>query len=101
GRSVTLIEGKPWRPKFRQPRGSKTHVSAGGVVRAGGRDPAERIGVLDDEGINAAVLYPSLGLMFGLYDDPEVAAALCASYNDQLPNSSSTAPRGENRDVSV
>src|SRR5256885_269537 len=93
GKSVTLIEGKPWRPKFRQPRGSKTHVSAGGVVRAGGRDPVERIKVLDEEGIDAAVLYPSLGLMFGLYDDPEVAAALCASYNDELAKYCATDPR--------
>lgn len=93
GKSVTLIEGKPWRPKFRQPRGSKTHVSAGGVVRAGGRDPVERVRVLDDEGINAAVLYPSLGLMFGLYDDPDAAAALCASYNDWLADYCATDPR--------
>jgi hypothetical protein len=93
GKSVTLIEGKPWRPKFRQPRGSKTHVSAGGVVRAGGRDPVERLRVLDDEGITAAVLYPSLGLMFGLYSDPEAAAALCASYNDHLAAYCATDPR--------
>src|SRR3954447_16429037 len=92
GKSVTLIEGKPWRPKFRQPRGSKTHVSAGGVVRAGGRDPAERVRVLHEEGINAAGLYPRLGLLFGLYDDPEVAAALCASYNDQLADYCATDP---------
>jgi hypothetical protein len=84
GTTVTLIEGKPWRPRFQQPRGSKTHVSAGGEVRTGGRDPVERLRVLDDEGIRAAVLFPSLGMMFGLYNDPEVAAAMCAAYNDEL-----------------
>src|SRR6266576_4736820 len=82
GKTVTLIEGKPWRPRFRQPRGSKTHVSAGGEVRSGGRDPVERLRVLDDEGIDAAVLFPSLGMMYGLYEDPAPAAALCAANND-------------------
>jgi uncharacterized protein len=84
GTITNLIEGKPWRPDFPFPHGSKTHTSAGGEYRAGGRDPRVRLEVLDSEGIDAAVLYPSLGLMFGLYRDPDVAAALCASYNDWL-----------------
>jgi predicted TIM-barrel fold metal-dependent hydrolase len=86
------IEGKPWRPTYAQPRGSKTHVSAGGEVRTGGRDPVERLRVLDSEGIDAAVLYPSFGLMFGLYDDPKVAAALCAASNDWLASYCATDP---------
>jgi len=59
-------------------------VSAGGVRREGGRDPEVRLRVLDDEGIDAAVLYPSVGLMFGLLEHPDIAAALCAAYNDWL-----------------
>jgi predicted TIM-barrel fold metal-dependent hydrolase len=84
GTVVLHIEGRPWRPTYAQPRGSKTHVSAGGEVRLGGRDPDIRLQVLDSEGIDAAVLYPSLGLMFGLYEDAKVAAALCAAANDWL-----------------
>ncbi|MEY2570457.1 MAG: hypothetical protein QOE63_807, partial [Acidimicrobiaceae bacterium] len=36
----------------------------------------------DSEGIDVAVLYPSVALMFGLYTDPVAAAALCAAAND-------------------
>jgi predicted TIM-barrel fold metal-dependent hydrolase len=84
GKLINLIEGKPWRPAYTLPRGSKTHTSAGGVARTGGRDPLERRRVLDEEGIDAAVLFPSLGLMYGLYEDPKPAAALCAANNDWL-----------------
>jgi predicted TIM-barrel fold metal-dependent hydrolase len=92
GRIVTYFEGKPWRPTYKQPRGAKTHVSAGGVERTGGRDPVERVKVLDEEGIDAAVLYPSFGLMFGLYENPDVAAALCAASNDWLASYCATDP---------
>jgi predicted TIM-barrel fold metal-dependent hydrolase len=92
GSLVNLIEGRPWRPRFAFPRGSKTHTSAGGVERTGGRDPAARLEVLDSEGIDVAVLYPSLGLMFGLYEDPKPAAALCAALNDWLAGYCATDP---------
>jgi hypothetical protein len=92
GRIVNLIEGRPWSPAYRLPRGSKTHVAAGGVERTGGRDPVERLRVLDDEGIDAAVLFPSLGLMYGLYEDPKPAAALCAANNDWLARYCATDP---------
>jgi uncharacterized protein len=92
GRIVNLIEGRPWRPSFRLPRGSKTHVAAGGVERTGGRDPVERLRVLDAEGIDATVLFPSLGLMYGLYEDPKPAAALCAANNDWLASYCATDP---------
>jgi predicted TIM-barrel fold metal-dependent hydrolase len=92
GRIVNLIEGRPWRPTFRLPRGSKTHVAAGGVERTGGRDPVERLRVLDQEGIDAAVLFPSLGLMYGLYEDTKPAAALCAANNDWLAEYCATEP---------
>jgi predicted TIM-barrel fold metal-dependent hydrolase len=92
GTVVNLIEGKPWRPRFRLPKGSKTHVAAGGVARTGGRDPVERLRVLDEEGIDVAVLYPSLGLMYGLYEDAEAAAALCAANNDWLATYCATDP---------
>src|SRR5205085_10689780 len=80
----SLIENRPWKPRFRFPRGSQTHTSAGGEYREGGKDPTVRLAVLDTEGIDAAVLYPSLGLMYGLYDDGPTAAAMCAANNDWL-----------------
>ena len=67
-------------------------MSAGGERREGGRDPKVRLQVLDDEGIDAAVLYPSVGLMFGLLQHPDVAAALCAAYNDWLAGYCATDP---------
>src|ERR1700745_1330510 len=78
------IEGRLWRSSSPFPGGLQNHVSAGGVRREGGRDPKLRLQVLDDEGIDAAVLYPSVGLMFGLREPPDIAAALCAAYNDWL-----------------
>ena len=84
GRITILVEGRPWRPKYAFPRGAQTHTAAGGEYRAGGRDPRVRLEVLDSEGIDAAVLYPSMGFLFGLYEDATVAAALCAAYDDWL-----------------
>jgi predicted TIM-barrel fold metal-dependent hydrolase len=79
-----LIEGRIWRSQFPFPGGLSNHVRAGGERREGGRDPKVRLQVLDEEDIDLAVLYPSIGLMFGLYQHPETAAALCQAYNDWL-----------------
>src|SRR3989454_1211177 len=79
-----MIEGKEWKPKFPFPMGMKTHTGAGGEYREGGKDPRVRLDVLDSEGIDAAVLFPSTGMMFGLYEDVDIAVALCRSYNDRL-----------------
>jgi len=87
------IEGRLWRSKYPFPGGLQNHVSAGGVRREGGRDPKVRLQVLDDEGIDAAVLYPSVGLMFGLLEHPDIAAALCAAYNEWLARYCATDPK--------
>src|SRR3984893_10474832 len=87
------IEGRLWRSKYPFPGGLQNHVSAGGVRRERGRDPKVRLQVLDDEGIDAAVLYPSVGLMFGLLEPPDIAAALCAAYNDWLARYCATDPK--------
>jgi predicted TIM-barrel fold metal-dependent hydrolase len=86
------IEGRLWRSKYPYPGGLQNHVSAGGERREGGRDPKARLQVIEDEGIDAAVLYPSVGLMFGLLENPDIAAALCAAYNDWLAGYCSTDP---------
>jgi uncharacterized protein len=52
--------------------------------RQGGFDPHARIPDMDAEGIDAAFLYPSLGLFFGSVQDPEFAAAAARAYNRWL-----------------
>jgi uncharacterized protein len=93
GTVTNLIEDRPFAPRFPFPRGTRTHTSAGGEYRVGGRDPKVRLEVLDSEGIDAAVLYPSLGLMWGMYHDPQAAAALCAAGNDWLADYCRADPR--------
>lgn len=52
--------------------------------RKGGFDPHARIVDMDLDGIDAAFLYPSLGLFTGAVDDPNLAAAMCRAYNRWL-----------------
>ena len=52
--------------------------------RPGGFDPHQRIPDMDLDGIDAAFLYPSLGLFAGAVDDPGLAAAICRAYNRWL-----------------
>ena len=47
-------------------------------------DPRARIEVMDGEGIDVAVLYPTLWLLYGDIADPRVAAAACRAYNDWM-----------------
>jgi hypothetical protein len=44
----------------------------------------ERLDVLDAEGIDAAVLYPGLGLSVPAIHDPALAVASCRVYNDWI-----------------
>jgi predicted TIM-barrel fold metal-dependent hydrolase len=50
----------------------------------GSYDPHERIRVMDAEGIDVAVLYPTLWLLYGDIGEPSVAAAACRAYNDWM-----------------
>jgi predicted TIM-barrel fold metal-dependent hydrolase len=52
--------------------------------RPGGFDPHKRIPDMDLDGIDAAFLYPSMGLFAGAVHDPELASALCRAYNRWL-----------------
>jgi predicted TIM-barrel fold metal-dependent hydrolase len=52
--------------------------------RKGGFDPHARIPDMDSDGIDAAFLYPTLGLFSGAIQDPELAAATCRAYNRWL-----------------
>jgi predicted TIM-barrel fold metal-dependent hydrolase len=53
------------------------------VPRAG-FDPHERLKVMDAEGIDVAVLYPSLWLLYGDLNDPQLAAAACRAYSNWM-----------------
>ena len=52
--------------------------------KPGGFDPHKRIPDMDADGIDAAFLYPSLGLFSGAIQDPQLAAAVCRAYNRWL-----------------
>src|ERR1700732_257271 len=52
--------------------------------KKGGFDPHARIVDMNADGIDAAFLYPSLGLFAGAVEDPELAAAMCRAYNRWL-----------------
>ena len=45
--------------------------------KPGGFDPHKRIPDMDADGIDAAFLYPSLGLFTGAVEAPDLAAAMC------------------------
>ncbi len=53
-------------------------------AQPGGGNPHARVKDLDTEGIDTAVLYPSLGLFLGGIADVPLAAASCRAYNDWL-----------------
>jgi predicted TIM-barrel fold metal-dependent hydrolase len=58
----------------------------------GGYDPARRLDVLDEEGIDQALLFPSIYLIYGNLDDPALADATCRAYNDWMADFCSRAP---------
>ena len=49
-----------------------------------GFDPRERLRVMDEEGMDVAVLYPGLGFSLGAIKDPELGVASCRIYNDWI-----------------
>jgi predicted TIM-barrel fold metal-dependent hydrolase len=53
-------------------------------VPPGGWNPRERLKVMDAEGIDVAVLYPSLWLLYGDLVEPKLAAAACRAYNNWM-----------------
>ena len=65
---------------------------SGYTPRAGGFDPAARLVDLDSEGIDIAVLYPSIGLYFSDTQDVGLQAALCRGYNRWLADYCRAAP---------
>lgn len=50
-------------------------------ILPGSYDGGARVAVLDEEGIERSLLFPSLYLLVGDIEDPQVAAAACHGYN--------------------
>ncbi len=61
-------------------------------AQPGAFDPVARVADLDVEGIDAAVLYPTVGLAFWAVKDVPTAIALARAYNDWLTSYCATAP---------
>ncbi len=59
----------------------------------GGWDPILRLADMDAEGIDQAVLYPTIGLYFSTVPDPTAAVSLAAAYNDWLAGYCAAGPR--------
>src|SRR6185369_16185740 len=53
-------------------------------AQPGGFDPELRLADMDAEGIDLAVLYPTLGLNFWSITDVDVATSIASAYNDWL-----------------
>ena len=68
----------------------REHLTPGSItyeesLLPGGYDPHERIKVMDEEGIDVSILYPSLGLCWeDVCPDPKLAAANCRAYNNWM-----------------
>ena len=62
------------------PRGQAEKVR----IPSGGWDPEQRLRDMDSEGIDLAVLFPTLSFFFPEIRDRELHGALCRAYNDWL-----------------
>ena len=62
-------------------------------AQPGGSDPVARLADMDAEGIDQAVLYPTIGLYFSAVADPAAAVALARAYNDWLAGYCAADPR--------
>ena len=62
-------------------------------AQPGGADPVARLADMDTEGIDQAVLYPTIGLYFSAVPDPATAVRLAAAYNDWLAGYCGAGPR--------
>jgi predicted TIM-barrel fold metal-dependent hydrolase len=60
----------------------------------GGYDPGARLGVMDEEGIDVALLYPTIGICWeGLVKEPALATAYTRAYNRYIVDFCSHEPR--------
>jgi predicted TIM-barrel fold metal-dependent hydrolase len=95
GDEVLLVDGKPLESMRNGLAGlggieleKSSALDRGGHLRyedgcpSGGYDPAARLRVMDGEGIDAALLYPTIGICWeGIVTDPALATAYTRAYN--------------------
>jgi uncharacterized protein len=62
-------------------------------AQPGGWDPALRLADMDGEGIDQAVLYPTIGLYFSVVPEPADAVVLAVAYDDWLAGYCAADPR--------
>ena len=83
-----MIEGR----LFPKPEGKNTGISIRGINRnvriefskGTGEANGDRVKAMDIDGIDVALLFPTLGLLAPEAEDPGLAAALARAYNDWL-----------------
>jgi len=61
-------------------------------ILPGSWHPGERLKVMDEEGIDLALFFPSIHLLWGDIQDPAVAAETCRAYNDWMSDFCRTNP---------
>ena len=59
-------------------------VADGKSYVVGADDPKSWLDILDREGLDRTVIYPTMGLAIGFVQDPEWAVVLCRAYNNML-----------------
>ncbi len=65
----------------------------GRLMVPGSMDPRDRVKLLDEEGVDATLLYPTIGLSWEVQcEDSQLAAACCRVYNDWLTDFSKPYP---------
>lgn len=67
--------------------------SLGGKLGKSGIKHEERLAAMDQQEIDAAVLYPTNGLGIGRVREPDFAAALCRAYNSYIAEYCKVSPR--------
>lgn len=91
GQSFIALEGRDRRGQRPGPANAcipggmapDTHPTWADIL-PGSWDPAERLKVMAEEGIHRALFFPSIYLLWGDVQDPEVAAEVCRAYNDWM-----------------
>jgi predicted TIM-barrel fold metal-dependent hydrolase len=57
-----------------------------------GSDPAVRLAVMDAEGVDVHLMYPTVGLHFGAIENIDASTVLCRAYNDWASDFCQAAP---------
>lgn len=64
------------------------------LKKQGAHDPIERLKFMDSEGVEAEIIYPTLGMQgFSAIEDPQVAGGLCRAYNRWAAEFAAADPR--------